>query len=108
MVKYRNPVLVIVFSIITLGIYAIYWLVSTTNELRRIASSAPNPWLLLLLLVPAVNIFVGFWYYWKYSKAIGEISDFEPVLLFVLWIIISPVAMIIAQIQLNKKARASA
>jgi len=108
MVKYRNLVLVIVFSIITLGIYAIYWLVSTTNELRRIASSAPNPWLLLLLLVPAVNIIVGFWYYWKYSKAIGEISDFEPVLLFVLWIIISPVAMIIAQIQLNKKARASA
>ncbi len=108
MVKYRNLVLVIVFSIITLGIYAIYWLVSTTNELRRIASSAPNPWLLLLLLVPVVNIFVGVWYYWKYSKAIGEISDFEPVLLFVLWIIISPVAMIIAQIQLNKKARASA
>lgn len=43
MVKYRNPVLVIVFSIITLGIYGIYWLVSTTNELRRITSSAPNP-----------------------------------------------------------------
>ena len=107
MVKYRNPALVIVFSIITLGIYGIYWLVSTTNELRRITSSAPNPWLLLLLLVPAINIFVGFWYYWKYSKAIGEISDFEPVLLFVLWIIISPVAMIIAQIQLNKKAQAS-
>ncbi len=108
MVKYRNSVLVIVFSIITLGIYGIYWLVSTTNELRGITSSAPNPWLLLLLLVPAVNIFVAFWYYWKYSKAIGEISDFEPVLLFVLWFIISPVAMIVAQIQLNKKARASA
>jgi len=38
MVKYRNPVLVILFSIITLGIYGIYWLVSTTNELRRLAS----------------------------------------------------------------------
>jgi H+/Cl- antiporter ClcA len=108
MVKYRNLVLIIVFSIITLGIYAIYWLVSTTNELRRMTSSAPNPWFLLLLLVPVVDIFVAFWYYWKYSKAIREISDFEPVLLFVLWIIISPVAMIIAQIQLNKKAQASA
>ena len=107
MVKYRNLVLIIVFSIITLGIYAIYWLVSTTNELRRMTNSAPNPWFLLLLLVPVVDIFVFLWYYWKYSKAIGEISDFESVLLFILWIIISPVAMIISQIQLNKKAQAS-
>ena len=107
MVKYRNPVLVIVFSIITLGIYSIYWLVSTTNELRKVTSSAPNPWFLLLALVPLVNIFVVLWYYWQYSAAIGEISDFEPVLLFILWFIISPVAIVIAQIQLNKKAQAS-
>ena len=107
MVKYRNPVLVIVFSIITVGIYSIYWLVSTTNELRRLETSAPNPWSLLLLLVPLVNIFVGLWYYWKYSAAIGEISNFESWLLFVLWLIISPVAMIIAQIQLNKRAQTS-
>ena len=107
MVKYRNPVLVIVFSIITAGIYSIYWLVSTTNELRRLTPTAPNPWSLLLLLVPLVNIFVGFWYYWKYSKAVGEISNFESWLLFILWIIVSPAAMIIAQIELNKKAQAS-
>ncbi len=107
MVKYRNPVLVIVFYIITIGIYAVYWLVSTTNELRKVTSSAPNPWFLLLVLVPLVNIFVVLWYYWQYSTAIGEISDFEPVLLFILWFIISPVAMVIAQIQLNKKAQAS-
>ena len=108
MVKYRNPALVIIFSIITLGIYTIYWLVSTTNELRRITSSAPNPWFLFLFLLPIVNIIVALWYYWKYSKAIKEISDFDNVLLFILWIIISPVAMVIAQIQLNKKTKASA
>jgi len=108
MVKYRNPVLIIVFSIITVGIYSIYWLVSTTNELRRLTSTAPNPWSLLLLLVPLVNIFVGFWYYWKYSKAVGEISNFESWLLFVLWLIVSPAAMVVAQIELNKKAQASA
>ena len=107
MVKYRNPVLIVVFSIITLGIYSIYWLVSTTNELRRITSSAPNPWSLLLLLVPLVNIFVEFWYYWKYSEAIGDISNFDAVLLFILWLIVSPVAMVISQIELNKKAKAS-
>ena len=108
MVKYRNPILVIVFSIITLGIYAIYWLVSTTNELRKMTSSAPNPWLLLLFLVPLVNIFVAIWYYWKYSKAIEEITSFDHVLLFILWLLVSIAAMVITQIELNKKAQASA
>ncbi len=108
MVKYRNPVLVIVFSIITLGIYSIYWLVSTTNELRRLKDTAPNPWALLLLLVPVVNFFVELWYYWKYSAAIGDISNFESWLLFILWLLVSPAAMVIAQIELNKKAQASA
>jgi hypothetical protein len=108
MVKYRNPALVIIFTIITLGIYGIYWIVSTTNELRSMTKSAPNPWYILWLLVPLVNIFVGFWYYWRYCKAIGEISDFDNVLLFIIWLILWPVAMVIAQIELNKKAVAVA
>jgi hypothetical protein len=104
MVKYRNPALVIIFTYITLGIYGIYWIVSTTNELRSMTKSAPNPWKLLWLLVPLVNIFVIVWYYWRYCEAIGEISDFDNVLLFIIWLFISPVAVVIAQIQLNKKA----
>ena len=104
MVKHRNPVLVIVFSVITLGIYGIYWLVSTTKELRRLKADAPNPWALLLLLIPLVDIFVALWYYWKYSAAVEEISGFSAVLLFLLWIVFPPAAVVIAQIQLNKKA----
>ena len=96
--------LVIIFSLITAGIYAIYWLVSTTNELKQNSGSAPNPWFLLLLLVPFVNVVVAFWYYWKYSKAVNELTGFNNALLFVLWIIFSPVAMVITQMQLNLKA----
>jgi len=105
MVKYRNPVLVILFSIITLGIYGIYWLVSTTNELRRLTSVAPDPLALLLLLIPVLNIFVGIWYYWKYSKAVEEISGVQAILLFLFWILLSPVSMIITQVELNKKVQ---
>lgn len=101
-IKHRNPVLVLIFSFITLGIYSIYWLVSTTNELRSRSSSAPNPWLLLLFVVPVVNFIVILIYYWKYSKAINELTGFGTGLLFILWIFISPVAMILAQVQLNK------
>jgi len=103
-IKKRNPVLVLIFTIITLGIYGLYWIVSTTNELKRNTQSAPNPWLLLLMLIPFVNFIVILIYYWKYSKAINELSGFSAGLMFVLWLFISPVGMIIAQIQLNKKA----
>ncbi len=104
MAKYRNPVFVLVLSLLTFGIYFVYWLVSTSNELRRLTSGAPNPWMLLLFLVPIVNFFVVLWYYWNYSAAIRDISDVSPVLLFLLWLICQPAAMVIAQMQLNKKA----
>jgi len=67
MVKYQNPVLVILFSIINLGIYGIYWLVSTTNYLRRLISIVSDPLALFLLLIPIVNIIVWIGYSWKYS-----------------------------------------
>ena len=103
-IKKRNPVLVLIFTIITFGIYGIYWTVSTTNELRENTSSAPTPWLLLLMLIPVVNFFVMLYYYWKYSAAVHELTGFSAAGLFVLWLLISPVAMILAQIELNKKA----
>lgn len=103
-IKRRKPLLVLLFSLITFGIYFIYWVVSTTNELRKNTKSAPNPLLLLLLLVPLVNIVVTVIYYWKYSKAINELTGFDKVGLFILFMLFSPAAMIVSQVQLNKKA----
>ncbi len=103
-IKKRNPILVLVFTIITFGIYGIYWIVSTTNELRAKTKSAPNPWLILLFLIPFVNIIVALVYYWKYSKAINELTGFSNVGLFLLWVLFSPAAIILAQMELNKKA----
>lgn len=103
-IKRRNPFLIILFSIITFGIYSIFWLVFTTNELKRNTQSAPNPLLLLLMLIPFVNFIVMLIYFWKYSKAINELTGFNSLALFLLWIFIGPVGMIISQIELNKKA----
>ncbi len=103
-IKRRNAFLVFLFSFITAGIYFIYWLVSTTKELRRNTKSAPNPWLIILFFVPFVNIIVSIIYYWKYSKAINELTGFSKWGLFVLWIFFWPVAIILSQIELNKRA----
>jgi membrane protein insertase Oxa1/YidC/SpoIIIJ len=102
--KNRKIVFVLLMTIVTFGIYAIYWVVSTTNELRKTTENAPNPYVLFMLLIPVVNIFVFFYYYWKYCKAFGEITEFNPVLLLVLWFILSPAALVICQLEYNKRS----
>lgn len=123
-IKHRNPGLVLLFTIITLGIYGIYWIISTTNELRRNTTSAPNPllWLVILLgnLVYISALFTQTWilavlayvvilvivivYWWKYSTAINELTGFSKGGMFALLLFVAPVGMILAQIELNKKA----
>lgn len=103
-IKRRNPFLIFLFSVITLGIYSIFWIVYTTNELKKNTKSAPNPLLLLLMLIPGVNLIVMILYFWKYSKAINELTGYSSITLFILWILISPIGMILSQIELNKKA----
>ena len=104
-IKHRNPFLVLLLSLITFGLYTIYWLVSTTNELRNNTKSAPNPLLLLLLFIPIVNIFMIFVYYYKYSKAMNEFTEFSSLALFLLLVFIGPVGILISQVLLNKKVQ---
>jgi len=96
-IKKRNPVLVLLFILLTLGIYGLYWIISTHSELKKNTKSAPSLW---MLFIPIVNLI----YFWKYSKAINELTGFGAEGLFALWILFSPAAIILSQMQLNKKA----
>ncbi|HTE58139.1 MAG TPA: DUF4234 domain-containing protein [Verrucomicrobiae bacterium] len=46
--KYRNPVIVILLSIITLGIYILYWLYDTRKEMVQKGIKLPAVWVLLV------------------------------------------------------------
>jgi hypothetical protein len=112
------------FGLITFGIYSLYWIVSTTNELRKNTTSAPNPWLLLapILAVPLVLVavfaeyfillvpiylavfVVMIMYHWRYSKAINELTGFNAIGMFALLLLLGGIGQIFAQIELNKKA----
>jgi len=107
MVKERNVFLVVLFSIITFGIYGIYWLVSTSNELKESGADMPNPWILLAILIPIVNIVVILYYYWKYSKAMEQVTNgkVNGILMFVLWLVFGLISVIWAQLELNKLAK---
>lgn len=64
----RSPVAVFVLSIITLGIYALYWLVRTKTEMNSSGASIPTAW---YLIIPLANI----WWYWKFSQGVQEVTN---------------------------------
>ena len=112
MVKHRNPFMVIVLLIITLTIYGLYWVYSTSDELIRLTNKNASALLwLVLALIPILNI-IALWYH---SQAVSEASrmggeggeGINGVLLFIIWLIFAPVAIFISQRELNRHASAS-
>ncbi|MBP6005602.1 DUF4234 domain-containing protein [Candidatus Saccharibacteria bacterium] len=59
----RNSIAVVLFSVFTFGIYNLYWLVSTKEELNQRGGDVPTAW---LSIIPLVSI----WWTWKYSQAV--------------------------------------
>lgn len=53
-IKHRKIGLIILYSIITLGIYTIYWLISTSKELRKFDKRAPKSILILMPMILGV------------------------------------------------------
>ena len=102
----RNVVLVILFSILTLGIYSIYWLVATKNEMNRMGAQIPTAWILLAALIPIVGPLVVLWWEWKYCEGVELVSrkEMSGVVAFLLLFLLSVIGMAILQITFNKIA----
>jgi hypothetical protein len=75
--KKRHPLAVLAFTIITLGIYGLFWLVTTKNAMKRLGADIPTAWLLIL---PFINI----WWLWKYAGGVGQVTggSITPVMAF--------------------------
>src|SRR4051794_12936479 len=120
--KIRNPLGVIGLTIITLGIYSIFWYYFVNKELAQIGrakntdecGTSPGTSVLAvtlgsLIIVPA---FISIYNTCKRQQAAARLTGtpelMEPGLLFVIWIFVSPVAQYIAQSNENKVLEAQA
>jgi len=95
--KNRSIVMIIILSFITLGIYTIYWMVSTKNEMNRLGAGIPSAF---LMLIPIVSIY----WTWKYCEGVGYVTRKElsgPVA-FLLLFLLSIIGIAIIQASLNK------
>lgn len=102
-IKHRNPFLVLLFALITFGIYGIVWMVKTTNELSSVPGSA-NPKLLWLWIILPIAGFVSIYIIWKNTESITKLTGGNHIMLFVLWLLVAPVGIILFQMEMNKKA----
>lgn len=93
----RSVLMVILFSFITFGIYTLYWMVSTKNEMNARGANIPTAW---LIIIPFVSIY----WMWKYAEGVGQVSKNQlsgPVA-FLLLFLLSIIGIAIVQSTFNQ------
>jgi len=98
-IKKRNLAAVYILGIITFGIYFLYWLISTKNDINSLGGKVPTGW---LLIIPIANIY---WVY-KYCEGFAENvkKDGNTLLWFIVYVLIGIIMPAIVQSELNKIA----
>lgn len=103
MIKKRSLLVYILLYIVTLGLFGFYWFYVTSQEMveYKQLNGSPAAWT-LLMFIPLLNFYAEY----KYSWAVEALTDrgINKWIMFLLWIIFSPAAFIITQLELNKRA----
>lgn len=103
----RSVITIVLLSIVTCGIYALYWFYVTAQDLNRTdTDGAPlmNYLLAILLGIVTCGIYEIYWLYKFYEKVDRVTGGNNAILNFVLGIFLTPLAgMALAQDQINKK-----
>ncbi len=95
----RDPIMVLIFTIITFGIYGIYWYVMTKLEMNESGADIPTAWLIIL---PIISI----WWMWKFSEGVEQVTDgqMSGPIAFLLLFLLPGIGAAIIQSSLNKFA----
>ncbi|MBW5410480.1 DUF4234 domain-containing protein [Brachyspira hampsonii] len=106
----RSIPMLVILSIVTCGIYYLYWIYKTTDEIKNFMGREDiNPALELILVLVTCNIYSLYWYY-KYGKIVYlemtakvgmDNSEDSSVLLVILGLLVYVVAGAILQDKLN-------
>lgn len=93
----RSPLLVLFLTLITFGIYGIYWCVVTRTEMCNKGAEIPTAW---LIIIPLVNI----WWLWKYSEGVEKVTagKMSGAVAFILLFLLGFIGMAIIQDLFNR------
>jgi hypothetical protein len=98
----RNIVVMVLLTLVTFGIYSIYWQVSTKIEMNKLGAKIPTAW---LMIIPIVNI----WWLYKYSEGVEQVTNnnLSTVMSFVLLFLVGFIGALIIQDAFNKSSSSS-
>ena len=119
--KIRNPLAVVALTLVTLGVYALFWWYFVNRELRDFGrakgtdecGTSPGTSLAALaigwivIVPPFVSVFKGFKRMNAASRLAGSGDGFDAGLGLLIWIFISPIAIYLFQMNLNKVWKAN-
>lgn len=106
----RDPIMVIVFTIITCGFYGIWWVFTMMTEVKNaLAREDLNPGMELLFAFISCGIYGIYAFYYKYPKLMVEmqqrlgmpVNDISTMTL-ILAFVFAPASFFMIQDQLNK------
>jgi len=107
-IKERNIAVCIILSIVTCGIYAIYWLVVMADDLNAVSGHPEDTSGVMVMLLTIITCGIYGWYWlYKAGKKLDEMDGTgdNSVLLLILAIFgLSIVDYAIIQDRINKKA----
>ncbi|MEI0603624.1 DUF4234 domain-containing protein [Brachyspira alvinipulli] len=106
----RSIPILIILSIVTCGIYYLYWIYKTTDEIKNFMEREDiNPALELILTLVTCNLYTLYWYY-KYGKIVYlemtkkvgiDSTEDSTILLVILDLFVAIVSCAILQDKLN-------
>ena len=97
--KERNILLVYILGFVTLGIYFLYWMYKTKNELNELGANIPS---FILYFIPIVNIY---WLY-RYTEGWAYVTKKDnAVIYFILFLLVGIIMPYLVQRDLNEIAR---
>jgi len=97
--QHRDPIMVFLLSIITFGIYALFWAVTTKEQMNAKGAQIPTAW---LIIIPIVNL----WWLWKFCEGVELVTNkgMGAAVAFLLILLLGMIGAAIIQNELNKVA----
>lgn len=95
----RNPVIAVILSLVTFGIYYLYWFYDTNGQFKSELGDDSHPGLrTLVLLFPPFSLISIY----KQAKSCEEATDgHDWLLLFLAHIVFAPIAIFVIQSDIN-------
>ena len=103
-IKRRNMWVQVLLTVITLGIYTIYWFYVTLGELYRANGTEDRRrWLWTILYIFPIAQFFAYWHQgYEYDRFIN--GKYPGIAIFILWIVFAPAVWFLVQRDLNAAA----